>query len=134
MGLFKADRIVINPPAPAPAPAPAQPLRVSARDNSARAGLDDAARDNAAQPGPGTTPPPATVQPQVIVVQQAPDQGAWTQNGKHYMSALLASSYFTGKLITATGQAHLLGGATDAQLLEDYRNGDITSSVLSLFR
>jgi hypothetical protein len=70
----------------------------------------------------------------VIVVQQAADQGAWTQNGKHFMSALLASSYFSAKLITATGQAHLLAGATDAQLFDDYRNGDVSASVLSLFQ
>ena len=134
MGLFKADRIVINPPAPAPAPAPAQPCVCPPATTPPAPASTTPPATTPPNPAPGTTPPPATVQPQVIVVQQAPDQGAWTQNGKHYMSALLASSYFTGKLITATGQAHLLGGATDAQLLEDYRNGDITSSVLSLFQ
>lgn len=131
MGLFKADRIVINPPAPAPAPA--QPC-VCPPTATTPPATTATTPPPPTPPAPSTTPPPGTVQPQVIVVQQAPDQGAWTQNGKHYMSALLASSYFTGKLITATGQAHLLGGATDAQLLEDYRNGDITSSVLSLFQ
>lgn len=135
MGLFKADRIVINPPAPAPAPAPAQPCVCPPPAAAQPAPAPPpVATQPAPAPAPSTSPPPGTVQPQVIVVQQAPDQGAWTQNGKHYMSALLASSYFSAKLITATGQAHLLAGATDAQLLEDYRNGDVTASVLSLFQ
>src|SRR5262245_27079345 len=80
---------------------------------------------------PPAAPPPAA--PPVIVIQQQPDPGISTQNGKRYMSALLATSYLAGKLITPTGQAHLLSGATDAQLLEDYRNGDVSSSVLTLY-
>lgn len=82
-------------------------------------------------PAPTTTS--TTAQPQIVVVQQSPDLGISTQNGKRYMSALLATSYLSAKLITPTGQAHLLSGATDAQLVDDYRNGDVTSSVLTLF-
>lgn len=77
-----------------------------------------------------TTP---TGQPPVVVVQQQPDPGIWSQNGKRYMSPLLAISYQASKLITPLGQAHLLSGATDQQLLDDYRNGDVNSSVLSLY-
>jgi len=87
-------------------------------------------------PTPQTTTPAASstpAQPQVVVLQQQPDQGIWTLNGKRYMSALLVTSYLSAKLITATGQAHLLSGATDAQLIDDYRNGDVSSSVLTLF-
>lgn len=136
MGLFKADRIVVNPTAPAPAstPAPAQPCVCPPQATTQPTPTPSTTPTTNPPPAPGTAPPASTMQPQVIVVQQAPDQGAWTQNGKHFMSALLASSYFSAKLITATGQAHLLAGATDAQLLEDYRSGDVTSSVLSLFQ
>lgn len=105
MGLFKADRIVINP-------APT------------------------ANPPPTCSPPPPPPPPQSsvpVIIQQQPEQGIWTLNGKRYMSALLATSYLSGKLITPTGQAHLLSGATDAQLIDDYRNGDVTSAVLTLF-
>jgi len=81
---------------------------------------------------PGTAPPAPGSQPMVVIQQQS-DPGISTQNGKRYMSALLATSYLAGKLITPTGQAHLLSGATDQQLLEDYRNGDVSSSVLTLY-
>lgn len=101
MGFFKADRIVLPPPAP-----PAQT--------------------------PTTATAPA-VTPQVIVIQQQPDPGISTKDGKRYMSALLAASYQAAKLLSPIGQAHLLSGTTDQQLLEDYRNGDVTSSVLTLF-
>ena len=101
MGFFKADRIVLPPPAP---PAPAQTST--------------------------TAPAPA---PQVIVIQQQPDPGISTKDGKRYMSALLAASYQAAKLLSPIGQAHLLSGCTDQQLLEDYRSGDVTSSVLTLY-
>lgn len=79
---------------------------------------------------PQTVP---SAQPPVVIIQQQPDPGISTLNGKRYMSALLATSYLAGKLVTPTGQAHLLSGATDQQLLDDYRNGDVTSSVLTLY-
>lgn len=85
---------------------------------------------------PAPAPVPATVptaQPQVVVIQQQPDPGISTQNGKRYMSPLLAISYQASKLMTPLGQAHLLSGATDQQLLDDYRNGDVNSSVLALY-
>jgi len=82
---------------------------------------------------PASAASSSPAQPQVVVLQQQPDQGIWTLNGKRYMSALLVTSYLSAKLITATGQAHLLSGATDAQLIDDYRNGDVSSSVLTLF-
>ena len=85
---------------------------------------------SAPAPVPAATP---TGQPPVVVVQQQPDPGIWSQNGKRYMSPLLAISYQASKLITPLGQAHLLSGATDQQLLEDYRNGDVNSSVLALY-
>jgi len=84
-------------------------------------------------PVPATVPTAPAAQPQVIVVQQQPDPGISTQNGKRYMSPLLAISYQASKLMTPLGQAHLLSGATDQQLLEDYRNGDVNSSVLALY-
>jgi hypothetical protein len=70
-------------------------------------------------------PPPA---------QQPANQGAWTDsNGNHYMSPTLAVSYYTSNLLSAIGQAHLIAGASDQQLLNDYRNGDVGSPVLTLF-
>jgi hypothetical protein len=66
--------------------------------------------------------------------QQPANQGAWTDSyGNHFMSPNLAISYYTSNLLTATGQAHLIAGATDQQLLNDYRNGDVTSAVLTLY-
>ena len=83
-----------------------------------------------AAPAVSSTPPTT---PQVIVVQQQPDPGIWTKDGRRYMSAVLVISYQAANLLSPIGQAHLLSGATDQQLLEDYRNGDVTSSVLILY-
>jgi hypothetical protein len=66
--------------------------------------------------------------------QQQANQGAWTDNnGNHFMSPNLAISYYTSNLLTATGQAHLIAGATDQTLLNDYQNGDVSSAVLTLY-
>ena len=85
-------------------------------------------------PPPAATPStlPVTT-PQVILVQQQPDPGIWTKDGKRYMSAPLVLSYQAANLLSPLGQAHLLSGVTDQQLLEDYRSGDVTSAVLAVF-